>query len=150
MLSGLDEEDEMSDARIEETAKPSPRLEGLTGEFYGWTKRGELRFQQCLRCEAWRHVPRVICPECASPEWSWAPSTGRGRVFTWTVVVRAMDPAFAAEVPYAPAVIELEEGVRMLSLVVDCPPEELEFEMPVEVVFEDVTAEVTLPKFRRA
>lgn len=60
-----------------------------------------------------------------------------------------MDAAFATKVPYAPAVIELEEGIRLLSHVVDCPSEELAFEMPVEVVFEEVTDAVTLPKFRR-
>lgn len=60
-----------------------------------------------------------------------------------------MDAAFATKVPYAPVVIELEEGIRLWSLVVDCPPAELAFEMPVEVVFEQIAAAVTLPKFRR-
>jgi uncharacterized protein len=60
-----------------------------------------------------------------------------------------MDATFASKVPCAPAVIELEEGIRLLSLVVDCRPEELAFEMPVEVVFEEITAVVTLPKFWR-
>jgi uncharacterized OB-fold protein len=61
-----------------------------------------------------------------------------------------MHPAFAGDAPYAPAIIELEEGVRMVSWVVDCPPEELAAGLPVEVIFEDVTDAVTLPKFRRA
>jgi hypothetical protein len=60
-----------------------------------------------------------------------------------------MHEAFVNDSPYAPAVIELEEGVRLLSEVVDCDPDALEIDMPVEVVFEDVTDEVTLPKFRR-
>jgi uncharacterized OB-fold protein len=60
-----------------------------------------------------------------------------------------MHPDFAEDVPYAPAVIELDEGIRMVSWVVDCPPEELSPGMPVEVVFDEVTADVTLPKFRR-
>jgi len=61
-----------------------------------------------------------------------------------------MHPDFAEEVPYAPAIIEMEEGVRLVSWVVDCPPEEIRTGMPVEVLFEAVTPEVTLPKFRRA
>ena len=60
-----------------------------------------------------------------------------------------MHPAFAENPPYAPVVVELEEGVRMVTWLVDCPPDEIEAGMPVEVVFDDVTAEVTLPKFRR-
>jgi uncharacterized OB-fold protein len=131
------------------TARPLPTLEGLSKEFYEWCKRGELRFQRCADCGAWRHVPREMCAECGSAKWKWTRSSGRGSVFTWTVAARAMHPAFADDVPFAPAVIELDEGVRLLSRVVDCPPEELEIGMPVEVVFEDVAPEITLPKFRR-
>ena len=61
-----------------------------------------------------------------------------------------MIPAFAGDAPYAPVVVELEEGVRMVSWIVDCDPDDIEMGMPVEVVFDDVTTEVTLPKFRRA
>jgi uncharacterized OB-fold protein len=61
-----------------------------------------------------------------------------------------MHPDFVQEVPYAPAIIEMEEGVRLVSWVVDCPPEELRTGMPVEVLFDAVTPEVTLPRFRRA
>jgi len=132
-----------------EISRPLPELSGTSGEFYGFCKAGELRFQRCNDCATWRHVPREICPECASFDWEWAASTGRGTVFTWTVVARALHPAFADAVPYAPIVVELEEGVRLLSEMVDCAPEELEIDMPVEVVFEAVSPDVTLPKFRR-
>ena len=130
--------------------KPLPALDGLSGEFYAWCKQRELRFQRCGDCSAWRHVPREICAGCGSWDWEWTRSSGRGSVFTWTVVARALHPAFRDDVPLAPTVIELEEGVRLLSQVVDCPPEELEIGMPVEVVFDAVTEDVTLPKFRRA
>lgn len=132
-----------------EYTKPLPVLEGLTEEFYGWCRNGELRFQRCTECAAWRHVPREMCPECGSIDWDWQASSGRGKVFTWTVAVRPLHPAFAGAAPYAPVVVELEEGVRLLSEVVDCPPDELRIDMPVEIVFDAVTAEVTLPKFRR-
>jgi uncharacterized OB-fold protein len=65
------------------------------------------------------------------------------------VVVHALHPAFREDTPFAPTVVELEEGVRLLSRVVDCPPDQLEIGMPVEVVFDDVTPELSLPKFRR-
>jgi uncharacterized OB-fold protein len=70
-------------------------------------------------------------------------------VFSWTVVARALHPAFQDACPYAPVVIEMEEGVRILSQVVDCAPDALEIDMPVEVVFTDETEDVTLPRFRR-
>ena len=101
--------------------KPLPVLEGLTGEFYTWCRQEELRFQRCTACDTWRHVPREICADCGSWEWEWAQSSGRGSVFTWTVVARALHPAFREDVPIAPAVIELEEGVRLLSEVVGKP-----------------------------
>ncbi len=130
--------------------RPVPTMEGMTAEFYDFCARGELRFQQCGNCGTWRHVPRLMCADCGSWEWEWARSSGRGRLFTWTVVHRPMHPAFAEQLPYAPAMIELEEGVRMISWVIDCPPEELVRGMPVAVVFERVDDSLTLPKFRRA
>jgi len=133
-----------------EYTKPLPTLQGLTQEFYDWCGERELRFQRCSECSAWRHVPREMCAECGSFRCEWAPSSGRGTVFTWTVVARALHPAFKDALPYAPVVIEMEEGVRILSEVLDCPLDELEIGMPVEVVFDEVTPGVTLPKFRRA
>jgi uncharacterized OB-fold protein len=128
--------------------KPLPVLEGLTGDFYGFCKQGQLRFQRCTDCRAWRHVPREMCAECGSMQWAWEPSSGRGTLFTWTVAARPLHPGFADAAPYAPVVIELEEGVRLVSEVVDCPPDRLEFGAEVEVVFDAVTEEVTLPKFK--
>ena len=70
-------------------------------------------------------------------------------MFSWTVAAQPFVPQFAPLVPYAPVVIELEEGVRMVSWVIDIKPGELALGIPVEVAFDDVTSEVTLPKFRR-
>lgn len=132
-----------------EYSKPLPVLEGLTEEFYAWCRKGELRFQRCTECLAWRHVPREMCPECGSTDWDWQKSSGRGRVFTWTVAARPLHPAFAGAAPYAPVVVAMEEGVRVLSEMIDCAPGDLAIDMPVEVVFDAVTTDVTLPKFKR-
>jgi uncharacterized OB-fold protein len=129
--------------------KPLPGLDGLTKEFYGFCKQGRLHFQRCSNCEAFRHVPRDMCAECNSFDWEWVASTGKGFVYTWTVVERALHPAFADSTPMAPVVVEMEEGVRLLSNMMDCPPGELEIGMPVQVEFEAVTDEVSLPRFRR-
>lgn len=130
--------------------KPLPLMAGMTEEFYDFCKQRELRFQRCQRCGRWRHVPREMCAACGSWDWEWAKSSGRGRVFTWTVVARPMHPAFMQDVPYTAVVVEMEEGVRVVTTLVDCPPEDIRMNMPVEVVFEDVTKKVTLPRFRRA
>lgn len=130
--------------------KPLPVLRDLTGEFYAWCKRHEFRIQRCTSCGAWRHVPRELCAACGSWEWTWERVSGRGHVFTWTVAERPMHPAFGADVPYAVVVVELEEGVRVVSRVDGCAPADLAIGMPVEVKFDDVTDDVTLPVFGRA
>ena len=134
----------------QEYNKPLPLMEGPAAQFYGFCKNNELRFQRCTQCGTWRHVPRDMCAECGSWKWEWAKSSGRGKLYTWTVVTLPMHPAFADEVPYAVCLIELEEGPRIVSRIVDVAPQDLKDEMPVEVFFEPVTPEVTLPKFRRA
>ena len=128
--------------------KPLPRGEDFNGEFYRFCKQHELRFQRCRDCGAWRHMPRESCQACGSFNWAWERAAGKGQVFSWTVIHRALHPGFAAELPYAAVVVELEEGVRIVSHVLDLPVDQLRVGLPVEVVFDDVTPEVTLPKFR--
>ncbi len=111
---------------------PLPRTGGLSAEFYRFCRQHELRFQRCTKCGTWRHIPRDMCAKCGSFEWEWALSSGRGKVFSWTTVMQPMMPHFAEQVPYSPVIVELKIG------------------LPVEVVFDDVTPEVSLPKFRRA
>ena len=132
-----------------EYEKPLPLMEGFSQEFYRRCQQQQLCFQRCTGCGKWRHVPRHRCGACGSWDWEWARSKGLGRVFSWTVVRRPMHPTFVEEIPYAPAIIEMDEGVRLVSWVVDCPPDELTKGTPVEVFFDAVTPEVTLPKFRR-
>ncbi len=130
------------------SAQPLPKMEGLTQQFYGWCRERELRFQRCSHCGTWRHPPRELCAECRSFDWDWARADGTGSVFTYTIVARALHPAFAGRTPYAAVVVELAEGVRLLSRVVNCPPADLQIGLPVEVDFEPVTDTITLPVFR--
>jgi hypothetical protein len=133
---------------MHEYAKPLPRGEDLHGEFYRFCKQHELRFQRCTACATWRHMPRESCAACGAFDWSWERVRGSGKVFSWTVIQRALHPGFTEEVPYAAVIVELDEGVRMVTQVVGIEPAKLYLDMPVEVVFDDVTPEVTLPKFR--
>jgi uncharacterized OB-fold protein len=130
--------------------RPLPRRRGFAGEFYDFCKKHELRFQRCTDCGTWRHVPRDMCAQCGSFNWEWAQSSGKGKLFSWTTAVQPMLPQFTDLVPYSPVVIEMDEGVRLVSWLTNVPPEELRLGLPVEVAFDDVTAEVTLPKFKRA
>ena len=129
-------------------AKPVPRGDGLNGEFYDYCARSELRLQKCADCGAWRHMPRYNCAECGSDQWSWEKSSGRGRLYTWTVCRRAFHPAFEKDLPYAVAIVAMEEGPRVVAEIVNRTPDQLRLEMPVEVVFEKVAENVVLPKFR--
>ncbi len=128
---------------------PLPEPDGLHGEFYAHCKNHALHFQRCDGCQTFRHVPREMCPECGSWDWSWQPSSGRGKVFTWTVVERPMHPAYVDACPYAPVVVEMEEGVRLLSEVTGVAPADLEIDMDVGGDYDDVTDEITLPKFKK-
>ena len=130
--------------------RPLPRRRGMAGEFYGYCKNHELRFQRCTNCGTWRHVPRDMCAKCGSFAWEWAKSAGKGKVFSWTTAMQPMLPQFADLVPYSPVIIEMDEGVRLVTWLTDVPPEELRLGLPVEVVFDDVTPEVTLPKFKKS
>lgn len=129
---------------------PLPKARGRAAEFYQFCKNHELRFQRCSDCGRWRHIPRDMCAKCGSFKWEWAPSSGKGTLFSWTTATQPMMPQFAESVPYSPVVVELDEGVRLVTWLVGVKPEELKLGMPLKVAFDDVTPEVTLPKFARA
>jgi uncharacterized OB-fold protein len=129
-------------------AKPLPQISPDMAPFFEAARRRELVVQQCARCGTRRFPARAICSRCLGRDATWVPVSGRGTVFSFAVMHQAFHPGFAADVPYAVVVIELEEGVRLLSNVVDCPAAGVRIGLPVEVVFEDVGPDVTLPKFR--
>ena len=128
-------------------AKPIPAITPEMRPFFAAAKRHELCVQRCGSCGAYRFPARAICPECLSTEAVWAPVSGRGEVFSFNVMHQVYHPGFAAEVPYAVVIIKLAEGAKMVSSLVDVPPDAIRIGMPVRVVFDDVTDEVTLPKF---
>jgi len=124
-------------------------MDGMNGDFYRECAReGRLVFQRCEACGTLRHPPRVLCAECGSERSSWAPSAGRGTIFSWTVTHQAPHPAFASQVPYAVVVVELEEGVRIVASLRELAPAQLELGLPVEVVLEEISEGVPLPYAR--
>ena len=127
---------------------PAPTVHPDNQAFWEGVQREELVFQRCKGCGVWSHPPRPMCPKCRSVEKDWVPSAGKGKIHSWVTYQKAPHPGFKA--PYAVVLVELEEGVRMVSNLVDVKPEEIVMGLPVEVVFDRVTAEVVLPKFRKA
>jgi uncharacterized OB-fold protein len=128
--------------------RPLPRAEFLDAEFWAHCREERLCFQRCKSCETWRHFPRILCAGCGSDAWEWARSCGRGHIYSWTVTHEALHPAFADETPYALIVVELEEGVRIVSRLRDLDPAEIELDLLVEVCFEEVGEDTKLPYFR--
>ncbi len=126
-----------------------PQPTGDTREFWEGCKEKRLRFQQCADCGHVRWPPSNLCPVCHSLEARWIDSSGRGRIYTFTVYHVAFHPAWKDKVPYVTAVVELEEGPRFLSNIVDAHPQTLSIGMPVEVVWEEA-GEYFVPRFRVA
>jgi uncharacterized OB-fold protein len=126
---------------------PEP-VEELNKQYWQHCNKEMLCFQQCKDCSVWRHIPRPMCAQCNSMNWQWVQSSGRGSVFSYTVTRAPLHPAFAAQVPYAVLVVELEEGVRMVSGLRGLPVDEVKIGMPVEVVFERVAENVAMPFFQ--
>lgn len=128
--------------------KPLPKPSDLTRPFWEAAKRHELRIQRCGDCEGYVFYPRSVCPHCLSANLEWTPVSGRGTVYSYTVVRQAASKRFAGDVPYIFAIVELAEGPRMATNLVDCPIEEARVGMPVTAAFDDVTDEFALVKFR--
>ena len=129
-------------------SKPLPKWTTWSRPFWDGARRHELLIQRCGACRRAVFFPKVFCPHCLSRALGWERANGRGTIYSFTVVRNNPPSAFLGDVPFVIAIIELEEGVRLMSNVVQCDPDALRCGQAVEVVFEDVTSEVSLPKFR--
>lgn len=128
--------------------KPVPAPTPETAPFWEGTKAGELRLQRCLKCSKAYFYPRSFCPDCLSEEVEWFAASGRATLHTYVINHRP-PPGFEAEAPYAIAVVELEEGPRMMTNIVgiENTPENLVLDMALEVVFEEQGDQV-VPRFK--
>ncbi len=130
--------------------KPLPTVVGETRPFWDACHRGELLVQKCDRCGEYQFYPRGICANCWSNDIRWVRSSGKGTVWTYTVTYQNRTPGFAEEVPYVLALVELEEGVRMFTNIVECRAQEVAIGMPVEVTFIAATDQISVPYFKPA
>ena len=137
-------------ARAQEYKRPLPIPDVRDKGFWDSCKNHELRVQKCKNCGTLRFIPQPMCAKCYSMDIDWVKISGKGKIYTYTIVEHPIAPAFADIAPYAVILVELDEGeaLRIVSNLIDCKPQDIRIGMPVEVVFEDVTEEITLPKFR--
>lgn len=126
--------------------RPRPRVTRLTQPFWEGTRAGELRVQRCDDCGRFRWTPQLACPHCWSERCRWIATSGRGSVYSYTRIERPQDPRIFPE-PYVLAVVALEEGVHLLTNLVDCAPEALRIGLPVEVRFERRDDEISVYPF---
>ncbi len=133
---------------MSEYIKPLPKPTATSRPFWEAARKHELTLQRCGACGKFIYYPRDRCPYCFSDNLSWKRVSGRGTLYSYTVVHRASSRAFA-DAPYVLAIVELDEGPRMTTNIVG-PPENLKVGMPVVVFFDDVAPEHTLVKFKPA
>ena len=135
-----------------EYTKPLPRPLNpeLTRPFWEATKRHELVMPRCKTCDRIFFYPRSECPRCLSINLEWVPVSGRGRLHTYTIVYQSANRAFQPDAPYVYAIVQLDEGPRLVSNVVQGALEDIKVDMPLVAVFDDVTPEWTLVKFKPA
>ena len=129
-------------------AKFLPSPTPTTQPYWEACKRHELLIQECSQCGLQQFYPRTICRSCSAADLRWVQASGFGTVVSWTVVRHPVSPAYAADIPYVIALIELDEGPTMMAQIVGCEPESVHGGIPVEVCFEDRTEEITMPNFR--
>ncbi|TAJ21442.1 MAG: hypothetical protein EPO65_01485 [Dehalococcoidia bacterium] len=135
-----------------EFKKPGPRPanEALTRPFWEAAQQHRFVVPQCVACDDFFWPPRAACPSCLREAWKWAEVSGRARLYSFTIVRQPANPAFLEGVPYVYALVDLEEGIRMVSNVVDCLLDDLQNEMSLVAMFEEMGDGWTLVKFRPA
>ena len=132
----------------ETPAKPKPRPAPESLHYWQAAKEHRLALPKCEDCSQFWFPPSRTCPHCLSTNFSFQNVSGRGKVFSFVTFHRVYRPAFAGDVPYVVALVELEEGPRVLTNILGISHEDVRCEMPVEVVFDDYDADVSIPKFR--
>jgi uncharacterized OB-fold protein len=130
-----------------ETDRPLPQATAETAPFWAAARAGRLLIQRCGACGHKQLYPRAFCTSCLSNEIGWMDASGRGRIYTYTVCRIAATPAFESRLPYAVAIIDLDEGVRILAGIVDADIERIAVGARVTVRFERIDETCTLPQF---
>ena len=131
-----------------DTNRPLPVITEESRPFWEGCRQGKLLLQYCDRCQQYQFYPRLYCMRCGAENPRWVEASGCGVIYSYTIIRQNKSPEFAKDTPYNVAIVQLEEGPRMLSNIVDVAPAELRVELPVMVVFDRVTDTISLPRFR--
>lgn len=127
-----------------------PQENELTRPYWEAARQHRLVIQKCNACGHRWHPPLPICPACHAKDYTWTPVSGRGVVYSYTVVHHPAHVAVADKVPYVVILVDLEEGPRVVSNIRNCDPEALAVGMPVSLIFEEIAEGVVLPQFEPA
>ena len=128
-------------------SKPVPVTQPWSEKFWEGTQQGKLLIQVCQDCQSKIFYPRKFCPECWSGNLDWVEASGKAKIYTFSTAYSMVEPKFMDELPYTIAYVDLDEGIRMMTRIVDCKPEDIRFDMEVEVVFHE-RGGYRLPYFR--
>ncbi len=129
---------------------PRPPSPEITRPFWEAAKRHELVMPRCKRCDHIFLYPRSECPRCLSNDLEWTKVSGKGRLHSFTIIRQSAHPSFMDDLPHVYALVQLDEGPRMISNVVGCDVEDVRVDMRLDATFDDVTEEWTLVKFEPA
>lgn len=128
-----------------------PPISPLTQPYWDAARSGHLTLQRCGRCGHRPFPPRATCPACGDTGLSWKPVSGRGTVYAYTVAHRPPHPILAGQCPLVVAIVELDEGPRMITNIIGCEPTDVEIGMAVEVTFAPIDgSDLALPLFHPA
>ena len=128
---------------------PAPRINPESKQFWEATAEGRLLLRQCKDCETIIYYPRALCPECSSFNTDWIEASGNGEIYSFTVNHRGDGP-YKDSAPFVIAYVELDEGPRMMTNIVDTDPSSVEVGQRVRVVFHDTGEGSALPRFSPA
>ena len=131
-----------------QTDRPVPSPNPGTAPYWKAAREHRLMLPRCLACGKYHFYPRSHCPFCASRSLAWEPCSGKGVIYSFTEVFRAPSEAFAADVPYVVAIVALEEGPHLMTRLVLTSGMSPRIDQPVEVLYEDLDEELSLPRFR--
>lgn len=116
--------------------------------FWDGCREGVLRLQYCEQCQHYQFYPRLYCMQCGAEAPTWREVSGRGTVYSYTLIHLNKAPAFIHETPYNVAIVQLEEGPRLLSNIIDIASTDLRVDLPVTVVFDVINDTISLPRFK--
>ena len=135
---------------MSEYGKPLPVIQPFTEAFWEGTRNGELLVQTCNDCDARIFFPRRQCPDCWSENLGWIKAGGRAVIYAFSITYEGVEEPFREDLPIVLAWVDLPEGIRMQTNIIDCDPDSVAIGQEVEVVFKQVADEITLPYFRPA